>query len=127
MRLDAEVNTVLSGLNFARSEAIKRGLPVAVCPGTSNCGTVSDWSGGWLVLLPGTTTQLLQQYTPLAAGHTLTGVSTDSTPYPQFTPMGYTFFTGTLSLHDRTNTPEWRRCVVFSFGTWTTQTGSACP
>jgi type IV fimbrial biogenesis protein FimT len=51
----ANTNELVVALSLARSEAVKRGLPTAVCartgPTTDVCqtGTVNDWSNGWLV------------------------------------------------------------------------------
>lgn len=123
-RMSGEVNTVLSALNFARSEASKRGQRVQVCPGsTTTCAAGTDWTAGWQVLQPDNHTQL-QLSQALGRGDTLTS-SVNS--YPEFTPMGYTFFNGVLSLHDRSNNPSFSRCIVFSAGSWTAQQGAACP
>jgi type IV fimbrial biogenesis protein FimT len=56
-RTAAEANALVGDLAFARSEAIKRGVNVTLCPaqqqGTDyqcqNAGT--DWQGGWAVLV----------------------------------------------------------------------------
>ena len=128
IRMDGKINAVTSALNFARSEAVKRGQTVAVCPGTTaTCGTGINWSSGWVVSLPGTTAQLLQKVDPYASSDALTSTATAAPKYPQFTPVGYTFFNGTLTLHDANNTPSLYRCIVFNTGTWTTVTGSTCP
>lgn len=50
-RVLTEVNALVSDLQFARSEAVKRGQPVSVCPssnGTSCLGT-NAWHSGWIV------------------------------------------------------------------------------
>jgi type IV fimbrial biogenesis protein FimT len=123
-RMAGELNTLLSALNVARSEASKRGQRVSVCPmsGTA-CANVSDWSAGWQVTQPDTNTQI--NIAPaLAHGESLT--STTNT-YPVFTAFGYTSFNGTLSLHDRNNTPALYRCIVFSAGSWSAQQGASCP
>jgi len=44
-RLTGQANDMMTALNYARSEAIKRGLPVSM---SSNSGT-ADWSAGWIV------------------------------------------------------------------------------
>ncbi|HSN72362.1 MAG TPA: GspH/FimT family pseudopilin [Steroidobacteraceae bacterium] len=57
LRLDSErtaaVNDLLHALYLARSEAIKRGAVVSVCPGTaeSGCAPGTEWAGGWLVFV----------------------------------------------------------------------------
>jgi type IV fimbrial biogenesis protein FimT len=70
--VSAEINTLVGDLQFARSEAIKRGQAVSVCAaatsgaGPYTCSGSSTWTSGWIVLLSGTTTVLRVQ-APLAA------------------------------------------------------------
>lgn len=46
-------NDFVSALQIARSEAIKRGVPVSVCPASDDaldeCAGGNDWTNGWLV------------------------------------------------------------------------------
>ena len=124
MRMSAEINALSNSLNFARTEAMKRGLVTSVCPVSGGaCTTSTDWSGGWSTLLDSTSTEL-SIVPSLTHGDTLT--STLTTP-PQFNPAGYTFFTGKISLHDANNTTSMRRCVAFSSGSWKIDKGSSCP
>ena len=121
-RMQGEISGMLNGLKMARSEAIKRGQTVDFCPngGTGTaCGT--SWATGWNVLLNSTSTQL-QVGAAVTHGDTLA-----STGYPQFTAAGYTFYSGTLTLHDANSTTSLYRCIVFNAGSWTTQQGAACP
>jgi type IV fimbrial biogenesis protein FimT len=50
-RRSAVLNQFSAALNLARSEAVKRGVPVAVCRTAdgANCG--GSWTGGWLVFV----------------------------------------------------------------------------
>lgn len=50
-RVTGETNSLVTAINYARSEAVKRGETVSICAsdGTSGCG--EDWSNGWLVYL----------------------------------------------------------------------------
>ena len=126
-RLNGEISGMLNGLKLARSEAIKRGQTIDFCPNGgsgSACGT--SWASGWNVLLDSTSTQL-QVGDPLTHGDTLTATTASVPAYPQFTAAGYTFFTGTLSLHDANSTSSLYRCIVFNAGSWTTQQGASCP
>jgi type IV fimbrial biogenesis protein FimT len=43
---------MLTALNFARSEAVKRGAIVSLCPSAdqASCGG-TDWSGGWIAFV----------------------------------------------------------------------------
>jgi type IV fimbrial biogenesis protein FimT len=58
LRMDAQrtaaVNDLVGSIHLARSEAIKRGGVVSLCPGSpaTGCATgAADWSVGWLVFL----------------------------------------------------------------------------
>jgi type IV fimbrial biogenesis protein FimT len=128
LRMEGQISELVAGLNFARSEAVKRGLQVSVCPSTDalTCAATTSWSSGWIVLLNGAAPQVLQSNGALAKG-SLSSISNDSPAYPSFTSMGYTFFNGTLTLHDQSDLPEQRRCLAFATGSWTLVTGATCP
>ena len=124
-RMSGEINELMNGLNLARSEAIKRGQPVDVCTlnGTAACARVTNWNSGWSVLID-SNSQQLKIVPAVTHGDTLTSTVTT---FPQITPAGYTFFTGTLTLHDANSTPNLYRCIVFNAGSWTTVRGATCP
>ena len=54
-RSATEVNRFLAAINIARSEAVKRGVPIAMCarkqPRTipESCSGSNDWSTGWIL------------------------------------------------------------------------------
>lgn len=51
-RMAANVNEFVGALNLARSEAIKRGVPVTVCKdggGGSACTPAAEWQQGWIL------------------------------------------------------------------------------
>jgi len=127
-RMDGEISALLSGLNLARSEAVKRGLTVSVCPSIngSTCAAGTSWSSGWIVQLDGPPSQLLQTASALSRD-TLVSTSAATPAYPQFSSMGYTFFGDTLTLHDPNNTASLSRCIVFSAGSWIPRSGATCP
>lgn len=53
-RRTGTLNEFVAALNLARSESIKRGVPVAVCKtvnGTDCGGAGTTWAGGWLVFV----------------------------------------------------------------------------
>lgn len=54
-RLKSTSGDLLSGLNIAREEAIKRHSTVRVCPSSNGrfCRTDGDWGEGWLVFSDG--------------------------------------------------------------------------
>ena len=129
-RMSGRINSLLGTFALARSEAMKRGQTVNVCPvlspsaATAACTTVTDWTTGWVVLPTSAAPTPLQISTALTSGDTLT--STVNT-FPVFSQTGYTFFAGILSLHDTNSTPSLYRCIVFSAGSWSTKKGAVCP
>jgi type IV fimbrial biogenesis protein FimT len=50
-RAAGEMNSLVGDLQFARSEAIKRGMPVSLCPSSDGgtCLGVGTWHSGWIV------------------------------------------------------------------------------
>ncbi len=71
-RMVSQVNALLGDLNFARSEAIKRGERVTICQSSnqSSCTSGSNWHEGWIVVDAAGT--LLRVHEPLRGGTTLT-------------------------------------------------------
>lgn len=54
-RITAQANQVITALNYARSEAVKRSAPATVCStnGGAACAGSTNWSTGWLVFADG--------------------------------------------------------------------------
>jgi type IV fimbrial biogenesis protein FimT len=56
-RLVEQTNSMVTALNYARSEALKRGIRVSACPGAgSACSGATDWNAGVLVFTDDTGT-----------------------------------------------------------------------
>ena len=78
-REDAEADSLLSSLDYARSEAVKRDANVEVCASavdTSTTPTCSDstaWNTGWIVATTGQAPTVLEVKSALAGGNTLSG------------------------------------------------------
>lgn len=77
-RMAAEINLFITALHLARSEAVKHGRRMVLCPRKhgSVCGSSPDWVNGWMVfasdnreLDPDET--ILQAGNPLSAGISL--------------------------------------------------------
>lgn len=53
MRLTTQVNGLLTHMHLARSEAVKRGQPVALCksPNSRQCVPEAAWHDGWIVFV----------------------------------------------------------------------------
>jgi type IV fimbrial biogenesis protein FimT len=98
-RVVADTNELVVALSVARSEAVRRGLPVAVCartgPTTNVCqtGTSNNWANGWLVFTDAAGTvgevsagdQILQRFDPLSTG---VAMLTNNTPVVRFGASG---------------------------------------
>jgi type IV fimbrial biogenesis protein FimT len=50
-RLVAHTNDLISSVNFARSESIRRGVPVVICPSADGASCSETWSDGWLIFV----------------------------------------------------------------------------
>ena len=128
MRMDSEINSLITDLNFGRSEAIKQGLPINVCPYTGNIcntGVPLNWSTGWMVL-NAATAQPLRLTAALTHGDTMTS-NLASGISPIFSPVGYPQFSGFITLHDSNDDQNLRRCIQFNAGSWQLLTGASCP
>ena len=49
-RLTGQANEMVTSFQFARSEALKRGVPVAVCGSSDGATCSGTWSQGWVAL-----------------------------------------------------------------------------
>jgi type IV fimbrial biogenesis protein FimT len=77
-RMATEVNNFVTILHLARSEAVKHGGRVVVCPSRdgNNCGNSKDWNTGWLLFRSDDRERdadepLLQTGNPLQSGITM--------------------------------------------------------
>jgi len=83
--LVAQTNAIVTALNLARSEAVKRGAGVAVCPkataavADTDCGSNANWTNGWHVFTDAGTggdfdggDVVLRHWEPLPSGASLT-------------------------------------------------------
>ena len=67
-QITAEVNQIIAAVNFARSEAIKRGIPVTYCASDNGKACHGDWSDGQIILAA---SQVLRIYPALFDGSRL--------------------------------------------------------
>lgn len=81
-RMVTNINELSSAIQFARSEALKRGVSVRVCiPNNGNlnasgCSNGSDWSAGWNVRVVGAGGLVLRRRAPLDGLETLDEIGT---------------------------------------------------
>jgi type IV fimbrial biogenesis protein FimT len=54
-RIAAQTNELVAALNLARSESVKRGIPVSVCASANGtaCAGNTNWGAGWMVFTDG--------------------------------------------------------------------------
>jgi type IV fimbrial biogenesis protein FimT len=133
-RISTEVNGLLGDMQFARSEAIKEGLPVTVCTSTDGltCAPNSDWHGGWIVYLnwnsandPQNAAAVIRWQTAFSSTDTFEP-SSGNFQAITFNREGYASTqnpqTVTLLLHDLTSNVAWTRCLaITTVGMLTTQ------
>jgi type IV fimbrial biogenesis protein FimT len=96
VKLDSATLSMVSSLQLARSEAIKRGTRVVLCKSRSgeDCDDTNGWEHGWIVFQDRNNNamvdegeNILHKEQPLAANVRLTGNSTVLS-YVSYTPFG---------------------------------------
>jgi len=137
-RVSAEINQLLGDMQYARSEAVKEGSTVTVCP--SNNATTSSpscltsgasWSSGWMVFSDansdgayGTGDALLRAQPALNSNDTLVPSDTGVT-YISFNREGFTAISSTdmssssaglvFKLKVTPANAQWQRCLQISY------------
>lgn len=67
-------NDLTTALQFARSEAVKRGVRVDICRRNANaCANATDWGNGWLVKVNGAGGAVLRVWEAVGGQDTITG------------------------------------------------------
>lgn len=130
-RMSAEMDKVAMDISFARSEAIKRGNNVAICP-TAGCSADNSWDQGWSVFVDPAgdlngieeSDNILRQEIAFSSKDTLG--NTDLDDGISFDRNGYTKANGKLVLTESTENDSLLRCLIFGTGSWTRQVGAAC-
>lgn len=114
-RLSAYANGFVAAAQLARSEAIKRGVPVTLCPtaNRTSCATSGTWAQGWMVACPqdggtpgmcgtvGTTLLVIHATEAVAGDYRFTGSSNALV----FQPSGVGATAATLTLCRATPSP----------------------
>jgi type IV fimbrial biogenesis protein FimT len=107
-RLAAVTNDLMSTLQLARSEAIKRGIRVTVCKSGDAmaaapiCSTAANWAQGWLAFVDGGTRGVVDPGDTLlwVHGQIASGTITPSSNYSRFVsylPSGASEGSGNLA------------------------------
>jgi len=138
-RVATEINGLLGDMQFARSEALKQGLPVTVCISTNGtgCTGTTQWHGGWIVFADANgNTSVDGNDTVLRIAKPLTGGDTLESPSDldavTFNRAGFALNLPNagvvLRLHDATRKPTFTRCLAITMaGMVTTQTRANAP
>lgn len=131
LRLSAGINSLLSSIHLARSEAIKRNGRVVLCKSAAGdaCASTGGWEQGWIVFHDANNNAsldvgevILSREQALPQPIRLTG-NGPVTSYVSYTPMGTTRYTsgafqaGTLTVCPESATRvEARQIVISSAG-----------
>jgi type IV fimbrial biogenesis protein FimT len=125
-RVSAEVNGLLLDMQFARSEALKQGRTITVCPATATltCATDQKWQNGWIVFMDTNgngqvddATEVVLKNQPSFAANNDTFVSDNAVQSITYNREGFaaglTPAAGyiTITLHDKTANKTWTRCL----------------
>jgi len=105
----AEANALTGDLQYARSNAIKNGLPVNVCTANTNggppyaCSGSSTWSGGWVTYTnnPPTNTvanSVLRVQQPLTSTDAMTSNSATALSSVSFNYFGFSAIKGSITV-----------------------------
>lgn len=103
-RLVTQNNEIVTALNLARSEALRRAGDVTMCASTdgATCSEDTDWSSGWIVFVDsnadGTIAdpeQIIQAWPAPQGGFTL---NSDTRGFVRYTSTGRSAFAETLTL-----------------------------
>ena len=85
-RLAAESNELVASFQYARSEALKRGLPVQICSSEDGAGCNGNWNQGWIAMVDpgGTEEEIIRVWTASDDAFEFTPTSGTA----QFAPAG---------------------------------------
>ncbi len=124
-RIATEADALLGDMQYARSEAIKEGLPVTVCVSTdgTTCATNdTSWNDGWIVFADSNGNHTVDAGEPVlrtqAAFAPDTFTADNDFAWITFNREGFAS-TGTtnevtITLHAPNNSSQWTRCLSVS-------------
>ena len=144
-RITAQANEMVSALNYARSESVKRGIPVSVCSSTdgATCAASTTWSTGWIVFTDGNGAngtvnpampvesgdQVLQVWPAVQGGLALNSVAPTPRNFVQYTSTGMPNPVGTtnFSLYKSGAPANTARCISVSTSGRVSTAQLVCP
>lgn len=98
-QITTQTNELVTALNLARMEAIRRGTQVSVCASTnqSTCSGTNNWATGWIVFVDANATGTPSVSTLLRTWDELSGnpavVESGGASYVRYMSTGYSDFT----------------------------------
>ncbi len=129
-RIVTQANDLVTSLNIARSEAVKRGDRVTICKSANNtsCTTAGGWQQGWIIFTDSNsdatvnnTDTILRTHGPLEGNPTLNGVTGNVGNYVSYTYNGSSQLvggggtqSGTLVLCDSRGFGDKARAIVIN-------------
>lgn len=110
-QVTTQINDLMGDVGLARSEAVKRGIPVAICASTDQTScNLSNWASGWLVWVDTNNNKTLdagetivRARGALADQPTLSATTFATTYVIQFRASGVIDSTGSFKLCDKKN------------------------
>jgi len=140
-RLTTYANELVTALNLARSEAIKRGVRITLCKSTNgnSCTAGNDWSQGWITFTDqnnnaayDSATETLLRVQTKSANATIIG-NTNVANYISYIATGQTkltsgaFQAGTIKVCDDRTGNVGINIVLNSVGRMSTRRNISCP
>ena len=140
-RIQTSASALQGDMMFARTEAVKRGLWVSICPSVdqATCSTTNVWEKGWIVFndLNGSGTiqagdVVLRVRQAMTGGSTIVAAPAPTQNAIIFNREGFTTNLGTaqvaFTFHTSDNYANATRCVLVNFGgsLSTVSKGSTC-
>ena len=103
-QLQMQADRFLTTLNLARSEAVKRNLPVSICRSSNGTSCTGDWEDGWIVFTNAdrdntvdTDDEVIRIYEEITDGHALAG-SLDTGALTYFADGSYANGSDTIAI-----------------------------
>jgi type IV fimbrial biogenesis protein FimT len=130
-RIQTAASALQGDMSYARTEAVRRGMWVAICPSANqtSCDTTSTaWQNGWIVFYDAngngvynsSNDTILRVRAKLPGGNTITASPAPTQNAVIFNREGFTTNLGTsqvaFQLHTSDNYAKATRCVLVTFG-----------
>jgi type IV fimbrial biogenesis protein FimT len=109
----SQANLMVQSLNVARSEAIKRDIPVDVCPSSDGltCNAGLPWAQGWIVVdVQAAPDPPFQIVGPISGNNTL--IEANGNTSVRFLPSGLVVAGATLTLCDQRGVTKARQVEI---------------